>query len=357
MKKTVFLFLILLSIATQTSSIASPTVRSRHFAPAIKTTENKAATADTNAEKRMEVFKAIAEDLPWSAKSLRQAAIIFQHTNTENEPDDGEDYRSQEMHLFTFFLLKEFSRLNHDKPSALFGPYRYCRVMGLPIELDVSWIEDRNSKEQSIAPNTITDIERMQRGFPFALLASYRSTNQDPLPDSLRTTNRDQEMNQLYTADQQTRSLFKKEEMIFNRTIERIGDSQRRARLYEMIADDILWDANTLLNAATVLNQTKSTIQQGGKTRYQLQENHLFAFFLARQAYIKGAHDGAGLVVDSLNKFLRVSKMPENFGLRLIQDDFPRVCQREDKVSIEQWGKYEFPFHLGRVMKPLCSIK
>jgi hypothetical protein len=357
MKKTVILFLMLFWIGTQTSSIASPTVRLRHFTSIIETTGNKAPTGDINAEKRMQVFEALAQDLPWSAEGLRQSGIIFQHTNTEHEPDDGEEYRSQEMHLFTFFLLKEFARLNNKQPSALLGPYRYCRVMGLPIELDVSWIEDRDSKEQSIAPNTITDIERMQRGFPFALLASYQSTNQDPLPDSLRTTNRDEEINQLYTADQQTRSQFKKEEMIFNRTIERIGDSQRRARLYEMIADDILWDANTLLNAAKVLNQTKSTIKQGGKTRYQLQENHLFAFFLARQAYIKGAHDGAALVVDSLNKFLRVSKMPENFGLRLIQDDFPRACQREDKVNIEQWGKHEFPFHLGKVMKPLCPSK
>jgi len=344
MKKTVILFLMLFLIGTQTSSIASPTVRSRHFTSVIETTANKAPTADTNAEKRMEVFDAIAEDLPWSAKSLRQAAIIFQHTNTENEPDDGEEYRSQEMHLFTFFLLKEFARLNHDKPSALFGPYRYCRVMGLPIELDVNWIEDRNSKQQSIAPKTITDVERMQRGFPFALLAAYQSTNQDPLPDGLRTTNRDQEINQLYIGDQQTRSLFKKDEMIFNRTIERIGDSQRRARLYEMIADDILWDAKTLLNAAKVLNQTKSTIQQGGKTRYQLQENHLFAFFLARQAYIKGAHDAAALIIDSLNRFVRVSRMPDSFGLKLMQQDLPRVCQRDDKVSVEQWGNTSFHF-------------
>lgn len=357
MNVKLILVISLFLFSTQTSSIASPTVRSRHFAPTIKTTANNASTADTNAEKRMGVFEAIAQDLPWSAKSLRQAAIIFQHTNTENEPDDGEEYRSQEMHLFTFFLLKEVARLNHDEPSALFGPYRYCRVMGLPIELDVHWVEDKNSKRQAVAPNTITDAERMQRGFPFALLAAYQSTNQDPLSDSLRTTDREQEINQLYIGDQQTRSLFNKDEMIFNRTIERIGDSQRRARLYEIIADDILWDAKTLLNAAKVLNQTKSIIQHGSKTRYQLQENHLFAFFLARQAYIKGAHDAANLVVDSLNEFLQTSKMPKSFGLKFTHEEIPRICRLEDKVSVEQWGKYEFPFHLGRVIKPLCLSK
>jgi len=66
--------------------------------------------------------------------------------------------------------------------------------------------------------------------------------------------------------------------MIFNRYIERVSDAQRRARLYEMIADDVLWDAKTLYAAAQLLNNTPSTVIKNGKTYFQLQENHLLAF-------------------------------------------------------------------------------
>ncbi len=357
MKIAAILFLALFLTGIQNLSVASQTVRHRQFAKVIDTKGNKLSDEVADAEQRMKVFEAISRDLPWSAESLRQAAIIFQHTNTENEPDDGEEYRSQEMHLFTFFLLKEHGRLIQKKPGALLGPYRYCRVMGLPVELVVSWTEDTDLKQSSIAIDTISDAERMKRGFPFALLASYLSTNEDPLPDSLRTTIRDYEMNQLYIADQQTRSLFKKDEMIFNRTIERIGDSQRRARLYEVMAEDVLWNARTLFEAAQVMNRTKSTLIKQRKTHFRFQENHLLAFFLARQAYLRGEHDAAPLIADSLNNYLRVSQMPDSFRLKLMRQDEGRVCLQEEHVNVEQWGKYEFPFHLGRVIKPLCDGK
>ncbi|GGX31636.1 hypothetical protein [Undibacterium squillarum] len=357
MKIAAILFLALFLTGIQNLSVASQTVRLRQFAKVIDTKGNKLSGEGADAERRMQVFEAISRDLPWTAESLRQAGIILQHTNTENEPDDGEEYRSQEMHLFTFFLHKEYARLIERKSGALLGPYRYCRVMGLPVELDVQWTEDKDLKKPLIARNTISDDERMKRGFPFALLASYLSTNEDPLPDSLRTTIRDNEMNQLYVADQQTRSLFKKDEMIFNRTIERIGDSQRRARLYEVMAEDVLWNARTLFEAAQVMNRTKSTLKKQRKTHFRFQENHLLAFFLARQAYIRGERDAAPLIVESLNNYLRVSQMPESFRLKLIRQDEPRVCLQEERVSVEQWGKYEFPFHLGRVIKPLCYGK
>ena len=357
MKNAVILSLTLFLISTQNLSVASETVRFRQFAEVKDTKGTKLSSEGFDAERRMQVFEAISRDLPWSAESLRQAGVILQHTNTENEPDDGEEYRSQEMHLFTFFLHKEYARLVQKKPGGLLGPYRYCRVMGLPVDLDVKWTEDKDLKQRSIALNTISDAERMKRGFPFPLLASYLGTNEDPLPDSLRTTIRDDEMNQLYVADQQTRSLFRKDEMIFNRTIERIGDSQRRARLYELMAEDVLWSTKTLFEAAQVMNRTKSTFKKQRKTHFRFQENHLLAFFLARQAYIRGERDAAPLIVDSLNSYLRVSQMPDSFRLKLIQQEAPGVCQQEERVSVEQWGKYEFPFHLGRVIKPLCPGK
>lgn len=329
--------------------------RSHSFELAPQSIEFTTEGSDKKAAKRMLVFDALARDLPWSAPSFHHTSLVFQHTNTEHEPDDGELYRSQEMHLLVFFLLKEVSRLSNEIPHGLLGPYRYVRVMGLPKELDVEWIEDPASKTQAIAANTISDQERLKRGFPFALLASYHTPNTNPLEPTLRTDKREQETQQLYIADQQTRSLFKKEEMIFNRYIERVGDAQRRARLYEIMAEDVLWDAATLYLAARILNDTPSTITKKGKRQYQLQENHLLAFFFARQAFLKGEHEAAPLVVSSLNTYLRVSQMPDNFGLSIAADNPKTVCQKEANVSVEQWGKFEFPFHLGRVIRPLCN--
>jgi len=240
----------------------------------------------------MLVFEALAQDLPWSPDSLRNAAIILQHTNTENEPDDGEEFRSQEMHLLTFFLFREKAQINKEVESALLGPYRYCRTIQLPIEFDVTWRENPTTKIRTIAPDTISDEERMKHGFPFPLLEIYSRSNTNPLPDTFRVSKRDEEIHQLYLADQQTRSLFKRDEMIFNRYIERVTDAQRRARLYEMIAEDVLWDAKTLQTAAQLLNNTPSKIIKKGKIHYQLQENHLLRVFPCSTSLFKRRERG-----------------------------------------------------------------
>ncbi len=330
-------------------------LRSHHFELSPESIESTTIGNDKKAATRMLVFDALAQDLPWSKASFNHAALIFQHTNTEHEPDDGEAYRSQEMHLLTFFLLKEEARLSNEPPQGLLGPYRYVRVMGLPKELNVEWLEDPATQKRFPASDNISDQERLKKGFPFALLKSYQTASANPLDPSLRSEKREAETLQLYTADQQTRSLFKKEEMIFNRYIERVSDAQRRARLYEMMAEDVLWDAKTLHRAALVLNDTPSAVKKNGKPLYQLQENHLLAFFLARQAFLKGEIAAAPTTVSSLNSYIKVSHMPENFGLQIGSKEPLTVCQKERHVSVELWGKYEFPFHLGRSIKPLCT--
>ncbi len=307
-----------------------------------------------SAQQRMRVFEAIAQDLPWSAIALTKSGIIFQHTNTENEPDDGEEYRSQEMHLFTYFLLKESDRISGTPMRGLLGPFRYLRVTGLPKELDIQWEPNSDSENKTISATNLSDEARIRAGFPFPLLESYLTSNPTPLPNELRTNLRDQEILQLYNGDQQTRSLFKKDEMIFNRMIERIGDAQRRARLYEMMAEDLQWEAPIYLKAALVLNQTPSTIKRQGKKINQLQENHLFAFFLARQAFLKGEQTAAPLVVETLNTYLRVSHMPNSFQLGIQGKNPISICQIDPHISVELWGKYEFPFHLGRLSQATC---
>lgn len=345
---------------TMAVSFASPLAqaqsRSHQFELSPTSLEATAVGNDKKAARRMVVFDLMARELPWSSASLGKAGIIFQHTNTENEPDDGEEYRSQEMHLLTVALLKTQDHVNGKGwPTSYFGSSRYCVAMGLPKELSTILVEDPKSKTFIEAPNMISDEERLRRGFPFALYSYLKSENQNPLPSELRSTQRDEEVAKLYTADQQTRALFKKDEMIFNRYIERVGDAQRRARLYEMMAEDVLWDAETLFNAAKILNDTQSVIKERHNTRYLLQENHLFAYFLARQAFLKGEKSAASLVVASLNTYLKVSKMPEQFGLQVTTVPTPNICQKNSHVSVEQWGKYEFPFHLGRTVKALCQ--
>lgn len=338
------------------TSTACAQVRSHQFELAKGTLEEKVVGNDKKAAKRMLVFDAIAQDLPWSSVSLSRAALVFQHTNTEHEPDDGEEYRSQEMHLLTFFLYKESHRIETGGvPTSLLGPYRYTVVMGLPRVLSQTFVENPHTKKWEVAADMISDEERLRRGFPFALYTSLLSVNANPLSQDLRSAMRDEEVERLHDGDQLTRAKFKKDEMIFNRYIERVEDAQRRARLYEMMAEDVLWDAHTLHRAAIVLNDTQSTLKKNRKIRFQLQENHLLAFFLARQAFLRGEREAAPLVAASLNTYLKVSKMPDAFGLILISGAQDRVCQKEVHVSVEQWGKFEFPFHLGRVIKPLCE--
>lgn len=147
--------------------------------------------------------------------------------------------------------------------------------MGLPKALSETFFQDQNTKSWNITPNMMSDEERLRKGFPFGLFSAIQSTRWPTLDSDERNILRDEEVANLYLGDQLTRSLFKKDEMIFNRYIERVTDSQRRARLYEMMAEDVTWDAKTLLDAAVILNDTQSILIYQGKTRFQLQENHL----------------------------------------------------------------------------------
>jgi len=203
-KRCLFILLILFCLSPFAEEVIP---RSRDFQIS---KEEKTKELQSAARLRMLVFEGLAQDLPWSLISLGNAGIIFQHTNTESEPDEGEEYRSQEMHLLTYFLMREKAQLNNEPEHELFGPYRYRRVMQLPVELDIIWKEDPITKVQTIASDSISDEERMKCGFPFPLIESYSRANTNPLPNKLRVSSRDEEINQLYLADQQTRSLFKK---------------------------------------------------------------------------------------------------------------------------------------------------
>lgn len=306
-----------------------------------------------DAQNRMQVFEALAQDLPWSGDALTKAAIIFQHTNTEYEHLDNEEYRSQEMHLLTFFMLRESGRVLGESMGPLLGIYRYLRVNGLPTNIELKWETDATTQKMIISKNNMSDAERLKLGFPFKLQEITENTTTQERPLLPRTTERDNELEQLYTADQQTRSLFKKDEMIFNRYIERVGDAHRRARLYELIGNDILWDENDLYWAAKIVNNSPSVIHTGKQKKYQLQENHLLAYFLARQALLKGNTKAAALMVESMNSYIAANRMPGKFKLQR-GENTNSICQSDPHVSVELWGKHEFPFHLGRTVRGLC---
>lgn len=306
-----------------------------------------------DAQNRMSVFEALAQDLPWSGVALDKAAIIFQHTNTENEPLDNEEYRSQEMHFLTFFMLRESRRLLGEELGPLLGIYRYLKVSGLPMNIELKWERDSTTQKMVISKTNMTDEDRLKLGFPFKLQEVTEHTTTQQRPTFPRTTERDAEIGQMYIADQQTRSLYKKEEMIFNRYIERVGDAQRRARLYELISSDLPWNENELYAAARILNKSPSIITTNHQKKYQLQENHLLAFFLARQAHIKGHPNATELMIESMNSYIAASRMLGKFKLQP-GEDAHSVCQSDPHVSVELWGKYEFPFHLGRAVRGMC---
>lgn len=107
MPRRKFFLLCFLCLSCLNASADEAKFRTRDFQ--IPQSEDTKALQE-KARRRMLVFEGIAQDLLWSMNAIRQAAIVFQHTNTENEPDDGEAFRSQEMHLLTFFLLMEKAR-------------------------------------------------------------------------------------------------------------------------------------------------------------------------------------------------------------------------------------------------------
>ena len=80
----------------------------------------------------MVVFDLMARELPWSSKSLCEAALVFQHTNTEHEPDDGEHIALKRCICWPS-RCKEAHRLGGSKPEHKFlGSHRYIVAMGLP---------------------------------------------------------------------------------------------------------------------------------------------------------------------------------------------------------------------------------
>lgn len=190
----------------------------RHFASLLQNKEatphsmqfDKKSNLMRNAQNRMEVFEALAQDLPWNGDGLDKAAIIFQHTNTENEPLDNEEYRAQEMHLLTFFMLRESRRLLGEELGPLLGIYRYLKVSGLPMNIELKWERDMLTQKMVISKNNMTDAQRLKLGFPFKLQEVTEHTAMQQRPTLPRKMERDAELAQLYIADQQTRSLFQK---------------------------------------------------------------------------------------------------------------------------------------------------
>ena len=119
--------------------------------------------------------------------------------------------------------------------------------------------------------------------------------------------------------------------MIFNRYIERVGDAAPRR---SFVRDDgggcSLGCGNDVECRQGIERYTKHD-QRASQDALSTQENHLFAYFLARQAFSKGEKSAAPLIVASLNTYAKVSKMPEQFGLQMTEgagENFVKRCAR-----------------------------
>lgn len=122
----------------------------------------------SNAERRTRVMELLVEDLAWSKINFKKAAIIFQHTNTGGEPDDKEDFRSQEGHILCFYLARQNLRMggNGFESTCL---WRYLIASKLPQNLGLEVYETTLGNFSCLKDPFISDEQRLSMGFPFRL--------------------------------------------------------------------------------------------------------------------------------------------------------------------------------------------
>jgi hypothetical protein len=121
-----------------------------------------------NAERRSRVMEMLVEDLPWQRDDFKKAALVFQHTNTGGEPEDKEEFRSQEGHLLCFYLARQNRRMGGTGFEAT-CIWRYLIASKLPQKLGLEAIKTPFVEFTCLTNPSISDEERMSLGFPFRL--------------------------------------------------------------------------------------------------------------------------------------------------------------------------------------------
>ncbi len=151
------------------------------------------------------------------------------------------------------------------------------------------------------------------------------------------------DINTLYQIDQKTRSAWK-EGQAYDRRSEAVSDARLRARLFEITAESLSWTATEFAQAATIL-QHSNGINAGQNEPPRSQDNHIFAYFLARRAYRLGHKDGAWLMTVCLDRWLQVSGIDRELGVWIdSRDGKARVVLKLPQISDAERFAAGLPF-------------
>lgn len=174
-----------------------------------------------------------------------------------------------------------------------------------------------------------------------------------PVAASAESMSRSAEIEKIYQQDQKTRSLFKRGD-IYDRPAELKSDAANRMRLFEMMVDDLPWTARDFALVSRVFQHTNTGGESEENENWRSQENHLLGFFMARKAARLGLFEQAGSMVSRIDRYLKASGIPRDYGLELVSTTPFKVCTINPDVTDEQRLDAGLPLRLNEMMKEFC---
>lgn len=161
------------------------------------------------------------------------------------------------------------------------------------------------------------------------------------------------EIDKIYQSDQKTRSLFKRGD-VYDRAAALKSDAAHRMRLFEMMVDDLPWTARELALVSVILQHTNTGSESEENESWRSQENHLLGFFFARKAARLGLFEQAGSMVSRVERYLKASGIPRDYGLELVSRMPLKVCPINPQITDEQRLDAGLPLRLNEIMKEFC---
>jgi len=155
----------------------------------------------------------------------------------------------------------------------------------------------------------------------------------------------------LHYADQATRGRFK-DGQLYDREDEAKQDARRRAALLEVLVNRLDLTPDELVQAATILQHSNSDWPEEDGEVPKSQDNHIFAYFLARRAHFAGHKDGGWLMSVAIGRWLRIAHLPSEFGIKVKKEGGKAVVVPvSPDISDEQRQDLGIPFKLEHSLR------
>ncbi|MFZ6768166.1 hypothetical protein ACO0LM_13980 [Undibacterium sp. Di26W] len=164
---------------------------------------------------------------------------------------------------------------------------------------------------------------------------------------------RSAEIDKIYQEDQKTRSLFKRGD-VYDRPAELKSDATHRMRLFEMMVDDLPWSAEDFALVSRIFQHTNTGSESEENESWRSQENHLLGFFFARKAVRLGLLNEGGGMVGRVDRYLKASGIPRDYGLELVSRTPLKVCPINPTITDEQRLNAGLPLKLNEIMLEFC---